>query len=90
MKIEQKPRFNRFFKKLPVDQKSKVENVIRFISENPEIGISKIGNLGGIQVYKFKLNKQPVLLAYEWRSSRKILTILALGSHENFYRNLDR
>jgi hypothetical protein len=48
----------------------------------------KVGDLQGIQVYKFKLQRQPVLLAYEVAGST--LYLYAFGSHENFYRDLKR
>ena len=88
MKIEQKPRFNRIYKKLPDKLKSEIDSIIRMLCENPDLGILKVGNLSGIRIYKFKLNKQPVLLAYQWKEERAILIMLSIGSHENFYRDL--
>jgi hypothetical protein len=54
----------------------------------PDIGEMKKGDLNGIQVYKFKMVKQLTLLAYEYDSGVLTLTLLALGTHENFYRDL--
>ncbi|MDP1603723.1 MAG: type II toxin-antitoxin system RelE/ParE family toxin [Legionella sp.] len=42
--------------------------------------------LSGVYVYKFKISHQQMLLAYEWDYESRIL--LALGVHENFYRDL--
>jgi len=38
--------------------------------------------------YKFKMNKQLTLLAYQYDIQTPSITLLALGSHENFYRDL--
>jgi len=39
-----------------------------------------------IRVYKFKMQNQLTLLAY--LLSQEQITLLALGSHENFYQDL--
>jgi hypothetical protein len=54
----------------------------------PEIGEPKRGDLAGVYVYKFKTNAQLMLLAYEYDPATRML--LLLGSHENFYRELER
>ena len=50
----------------------------------------KKGDLNGVQVYKFKMVKQLTLLAYEFYESKLELILLALGTHENFYRDIKR
>ncbi|WP_095197534.1 type II toxin-antitoxin system RelE/ParE family toxin [Legionella waltersii] len=55
---------------------------------NPNVGEEKKGDLIGVYVYKFKINHQQFLLAYEWDPTLRIL--LALGVHENVYRDLKR
>jgi len=52
--------------------------------------MKKIGDLAGVQVYKFKMVGQLMLLAYTFEHDTITLTLLALGSHENFYRDLKR
>jgi mRNA interferase RelE/StbE len=47
-----------------------------------------VGDLQSIQVYKFKSNKQQILLAYEVINST--LYLYTFGSHENFYRELKK
>ncbi len=49
---------------------------------------AKKGDLLGVSVYKFKIQKQEMLLAYKWDPKTRLL--LALGVHENFYRDLKR
>ena len=54
------------------------------------LGEMKLGDLAGVQVYKFKMANQLTLLAYHVDDDIVTLTLLALGSHENFYRDLKR
>ena len=86
MEILQTPSFKRRFKKLPIDQRIASEDAIRCIVKKPTIGQAKKGDLAGIRVYKFKVSNQLILLAYQYNTRQLIL--VALGSHENFYRNL--
>ena len=39
-------------------------------------------------VVKFKVNQQEFLLGYTKQDQLKLLYLEALGSHENFYRDL--
>jgi len=84
--ISQMPAFKKAFKKLHKYQKEMVKKAIKEIINNPEIGTIKKGDLSGVYVYKFKINNQEYLLAYEWVPEERVL--LALGVHENFYRDL--
>lgn len=82
------PAFKKAFKKLHKSQKDEVKKAIKVIIDNPEAGEAKKGDLTGTYVYKFKINRQEYLLAYEWIPSERVL--IALGVHENFYRDLKR
>jgi mRNA-degrading endonuclease RelE of RelBE toxin-antitoxin system len=86
--VKQMPGFKRAYKKLHANQKSCVDDAIRAIMKQPEMGDEKKGDLAGVFVYKFKIAKQEMLLAYEWDPRTRVL--LALGVHENFYRDLKR
>ena len=82
------PWFSRVIKKLKKNEKKILDQAVMDIIDNPEIGVLKKGNLAGIRVHKFKINKQEQLLAYK-ESEEEILLIL-LGSHENYYRELGK
>lgn len=82
------PAFKKAYKKLYANQKSIINEMIRKIIENPEIGERKKGDLAGVYVYKSKVEHQEMLLAYEWDTKKRLL--LALGVHENFYRDLKK
>lgn len=84
----QMPAFKRRYKKLHPTEKVVVDTAIKAICDNPLLGEEKKGDLAGVFVYKFKINQQTMLLAYEWDPSQRLL--LALGVHENFYRDLKK
>ena len=88
MEILQTPTFKKQTKKLHKNQKSDLDKAILVIVKNPKIGEMEKGDLNGIQVYKFNMVNQLMLLAYEFHKDQLQLILLALGSHENFYRDL--
>lgn len=86
--VEMMPRFRKAYKKMPSEHKQIVNKAIQAIIDNPRIGQEKKGDLAGVFVYKFPINNQKALLSYTWTEKNRLL--LALGSHENFYRDLKR
>jgi len=90
MNIVQTSSFRRTVKKLHKNQKKDLDEAVQAIIENPNIGDEKIGDLSGVSVYKFKMVKQLTLLAYKYEDQTITLTLLTLGTHENFYRDLKK
>ena len=88
MRILQSSVFKRSVKRLHPNQKQYLDGAVQAVMSDPSIGEEKVGDLAGVQVYKFKMVKQLTLLAYEYKENSLIL--LALGSHENFYRDLKK
>lgn len=86
--VLQMPAFKRVYKKLAAGHQAVVDDAVRTIVANPDIGEAKKGDLAGVYVHKFPLNRRQMLLAYEWDPKTRVL--LVLGSHENFYRDLKR
>lgn len=86
MKIKITLPFRKFCKKLPKNYIVDVEEAIDKIITCPTVGELKKGDLAHVRVYKFKINKQLILLAYTYDEST--LVLLNIGSHENFYRDL--
>ena len=82
------PAFKRAYKKLAAGHQAVVDEAVQAIVADPEAGEQKKGDLAGVYVYKFSLNRRQMLLAYEWDPKTRLL--LLLGSHENFYRDLKR
>lgn len=90
MNILQTPTFKRKFKKLSPTQKQSVKDNVLKISKDPSIGVIKKGDLSDIRVHKFKILGQEYLLAYSVDKQKQRIILLALGTHENFYRDLKR
>jgi mRNA interferase RelE/StbE len=90
MKILQTNAFEKAVKKLHKNQKKDLDAAIKTIIDDYTLGEEKLGDLAGVRVYKFKMNKQLTLLAYTFQEKVLILTLLALGSHQNFYTELKR
>ena len=87
------PTFAKAVKKLRAQDKIIVDKSVMAIANDPKIGEEKKGDLAGIFVHKFKLNKQEILLAYQLRPTKvhpASVVLLSLGSHENFYAELKR
>ena len=90
MNILQTPTFKRKFKKLSPTQKKSVKDSVLKISKDPSIGVIKKGDLSDVRVHKFKILGQEYLLAYSVDKQEQKIILLALGTHENFYRDLKR
>ena len=88
--INQTSTFKKALKKFSSKQKVGIDRAVKTIAENPDIGERKKGDLSFLQVYKFKINKQLILLGYTFEKDQLILTLLKLDSHQNFYRDLKR
>jgi mRNA-degrading endonuclease RelE of RelBE toxin-antitoxin system len=87
------PTFTKIAKKLHAKDKGVVDKAVKDVAADPTIGEEKKGDLSGVFVYKFKLNKQELLLSYRLQPDKfrpEQVVLLSLGSHENFYSNLKR
>lgn len=89
MRILVTPTFERTVKKLHQQQKAALDEAVRIIASQPETGETKVGDLAGVQVYKFRIGSLLCLLAYRVLDE-KTLKLLMVGPHENFYRDLKR
>lgn len=89
MRLLVTPTFARAVKKLHPRKKADLDEAVRAISGNPGIGETKVGDLAGVQVYKFRMASQPCLVAYRVLDEETV-KLLMVGPHENFYRDLKR
>ncbi|MCL5070844.1 MAG: type II toxin-antitoxin system RelE/ParE family toxin [Actinobacteria bacterium] len=62
-----------------------LDKEIKKISVNPGIGQEKKGVFRNVRIYKFHIEKQLFLLAYEFEND--VLNLIMIGSHENYYRD---
>jgi len=86
--IFQDNEFKSKYKKMHANQKKLVNNAIKTIAQNPEIGEKKSGDLASTYVYKFPVLNLQMLLAYEFDATE--LYLKGIGVHENFYKKLKK
>jgi hypothetical protein len=85
--------FDRLVKKLHSKDKKVLDEAVMAVAKTPFIGEEKCGDLAGVFIHKFKLNKQKTLLAYHLQPDKKKpneIVLLSVGPHENFYTQLKR
>ena len=82
IQVFQTPLFSKIKKKLKKNQIKDLDNAVREIIKNPELGEQKKGDLADVWVYKFRMVDRENLLAYQWDA--KTRTLISLGVHENF------
>ena len=96
MKIIASNHFLKFKKKSSKELQIEIDNQVKKIIKNPEIGELKKGDLKGIRVHKFTFHSQLLLLSYEYKSGSHTddkddaLYLYTIGSHENFYKKLKK
>jgi hypothetical protein len=88
--VRQTRRFARVYKKLHDSLIAGVNAAVAAVAQNPDAGEKKKGDLAHLWVYKFRCNGQLYLLGYARDDGVRLVYLEALGSHENFYRDLKR
>jgi len=88
--VMQTRRFGRQYKKLHDNVAEDVDKAVQSIAGNPKIGERKKGDLAALRVYKFHSHGQLYLLGYTLDDAIRLVYLEAVGSHENFYRDLKR
>jgi mRNA interferase RelE/StbE len=88
MKIIQPRSFEQRVKKFNQAQKMILDEQIRLILENPNIGDEKKGDLSEVYVHKFKIKTILYLLAYRFYEDR--LELIMIGPHQNYHRDLKK
>ncbi len=86
--VLQTPSFKKTVKKLHQNQKVDLDNAVKALIEDLLLGEQKKGDLSFLRVYKFKMVKQLTLLGYSYQDGTVTLELIALGAHENFYRDI--
>ncbi|MFH1504146.1 MAG: type II toxin-antitoxin system RelE/ParE family toxin [Candidatus Omnitrophota bacterium] len=84
------PKYNRLKKKFPAYFIKKLNEAEDDAALKLLIGEEKTNALKGIRVYKFKVLDLIVLLAYQVNQKQKEVIFVAVGGHENFYRELQQ
>ena len=71
--------FKRVAKKLHRNQIADLDEAVKSIINNPNIGEAKVGNLAGVRVYKFHMVNQLTLLAYIYDELKDEIVVLDLA-----------
>jgi mRNA-degrading endonuclease RelE of RelBE toxin-antitoxin system len=82
--------FSNTRKKLPRTLRAELDRQVDLVCKDPSIGTQKAGDLRRVLVHKFNLLGQRYLLAYSIDEDAMVVTFLAIGGHENFYRDLKK
>ena len=90
LSVVQTSSFKKTVKKLKSNQKQELDTVIKKLMTQPTLGEPKKSDLAFMRVYKFKMNNQLTLLGYSFDDGCLVLELIAMGGHENFYRDLKR
>jgi mRNA-degrading endonuclease RelE of RelBE toxin-antitoxin system len=88
MRVLTTPRFDRSVKKLYTEEKKALDEAVRAVITDSDAGELKKGDLSGVRVYKYRFNREQMLLAYAANKIEKVIILLGYGTHENFYRDL--
>ena len=88
--VRQTRRFARSYKKLHDNVVAEVDETINKIALDPDIGVKKKGDLSELWVWRFRCLGQLYLLGYTRDDSIRLIYLEAVGSHENFYRDLKK
>lgn len=86
--VLQTRRFARQYKKLHDNIAADVDAAVMVVADKPTIGEQKKGDLADLLVYKFRSQGQLYLLGYSLDDAVQLIYLEAIGSHENFYRDL--
>ncbi len=88
--VLQTRRFARAYKKLHDNIALDVDEAVVEVAQNPDVGEKKQGDLSELWVHKFRSQGQLWLLGYTRDDGIQLIYLEAIGSHENFYRDLKR
>lgn len=83
-------RFTRTVKRMQPNMLAATHEAIATIAKNPSVGREKKSDLEFFFVYKYHVLDVQYLLAYLIDEEAKEIALVAVGTHENFYRDLKR
>ena len=88
--VMQARRFARQYKKLHRNTVPDIDEAVEVVSQTPKVGMRKKGDLSELYVYKFISSGQEYLLGYTLDEEVKLIYLEAVGSHQNFYRDIKK
>ena len=88
--LSQTKKFKKDYKRLDKPIQVLVDDALEEIQKDPSIGEPKGYDITGISVYKFTFKGRLYLLAYDVNDVIRMIFLLSVRSHQNFYRDLSR
>lgn len=88
--LSQTKKFKKDYKRLDKPIQLLVDDALEEIQIDPSIGEPKGYDITGISVYKFTFKGRLYLLAYDVNDAIRMIFLLSVRSHQNFYRDLSR
>ena len=88
--VLQTRRFARQYKKLHRNIAVEVDDAVEQVTNNPNVGERKKGDLAELFVYKFHVKDQLYFLGYTRDDAVRLIYLQSVGVHENFYRDMKR
>lgn len=85
MKIVFLRQAHQFIKKADPALKEKIKEEVLYIAENPKVGKALTGRLKALRSHRFRFVKTQYRIVYKVKDD---LIVVAIGSRENFYRDL--
>ena len=76
MIVQQTSIFKRRVKRMHKAEKLALDEALKVIMSDPSVGDLKVGDLSGIQVFKYKHKAQLYLIAYEYIDDKSMLTFI--------------
>jgi len=88
MIVKQMGTFKRYVIKMYQQEKEALDEAVQQIISDPSIGEMKVGDLAGIQLFKYKHKVQLYSLAHAYLEKELVLALIEQGTPKNFYREL--
>jgi mRNA-degrading endonuclease RelE of RelBE toxin-antitoxin system len=81
MRVLTTPRFDRSVKKLHAEEKKALDDAVRAVIADSDAGELKKGDLAGVRVYKYRFNREQMLLAYAANKVEQVIILIGNGTH---------
>lgn len=90
MQIKQRRQFRQVLCRMTPVMRQEVDNAVKAVINDPEVGRPLKGALAGLRALRFQLNRSEARLIYRHEPDSMRLVLVYVGPRENIYRELDR
>jgi mRNA-degrading endonuclease RelE of RelBE toxin-antitoxin system len=81
MRVLTTPRFDRSVKKLHAEEKKALDDAVRAVIADSDADELKRGDLAELRVYKYRFNREQMLLAYAANKVEQVIILIGNGTH---------